>query len=968
MKVFKKLTSVFLSFMMIIGTLFSYGVSNNVAYAVEGDDSTLALPVKIYDAHMDGFVFEYKNSNVFGDNGSKNVTKGLVEDTLTDGKMVYRDTATSKKDAGLKTLASNIQKELQSRYNSQNHPYPNLYYALKGKLGTPNTVGNSINEKIKSTHKFDDIQTCYDAAYWMTYYMFRDGGEFSGTYNNKTYTGVLTKNFDIYDKLVLNKQDDGSYSFSATRFNESVLYDTTNKLIKNADEASGAQRRGGLFPLNDLGFADPKNTNSNQEKYDNKNYAYTLESSGKFVYNKKENLHFDFRGDDDVYLFINKKLALDIGGQHEEIKDSVYLEQECTASDASTGQTWAEYLGLEEGNIYDFNFFYIERHTTYANMEIKTNIHVYDPEAVPQKKAYVGNTEIPFGGYVSQGDLITYEFVLTNNGSANITNIEFKDEKLGVNLSKDTISLGSSTQLSDLTAKVGNITYANLTEDKLKSILANGIKIGETISIKGFKHTLTETDKFENILKFKVQAGDKEKEGYTTHEVVPVAGSDKAFIVDFGKPVTYSYNKVFDTVAGSTSHDVTLNNGKGIYGTMINNISDSSITYKLTKFMEGIDTFIFDEEIKKKQDDDKEIVFNRQTKVKMVPGTSIYYEDNFASSGIDDTSGNNTADGNNGIKYSSNWELVDVTEVSEVKGDGNIGYDSNYEGNALKHSGTMHKVTSTNKLETANFTFKGTGVDIYSYTDAATGKVSMKVYEQNADGSYPAKPVFIKTFDTKYNSGEAYQLPVIKFNSGKTTPSRYKVTLTIPKKSTFYLDGIRIYNPIGNNDTNYKEEVGSSYVSIRDESLKLKEDAKFTVSGNVFIDKYLSTNAHSVAIGEGKDLTEYTNYGRKTEVVVAPGQTITITLKNSNQYLSSKDGTYKTQIGARINAEAPESVMKSLSQEEKEQLDGKVYVNGNDIKLNSSTDMYYDVVSTDKTITIKNNSYKLISLTNLKLK
>lgn len=964
MKVFKKLTSVFLSFMMIIGTLFSYGVSNNVAYAVEGDDSTLALPVKIYDAHMDGFVFEYKNSNVFGDNGSKNVTKGLVENTLTDGKMVYRDIATSKEGAGLKTLASNIQKALQNSYNSQNHPYPNLYYALKGKLGAPNTVGNSVNEKIKSTHNFDDIETCYDAAYWMTYYMFRDGGEFSGTYNNKTYTGVLTKNFDIYDKLVLNKQDDGSYSFSATLSNEYVLYDTTNKLIKNADEASGAQRRGGLFPLNDLGFADPENANSNQEKYDNKNYAYTLESSGKFVYNKKENLHFDFKGDDDVYLFINNKLALDIGGQHEQIADSVYLERQCTASDASTGQTWAEYLGLEEGNIYDFNFFYIERHTTYANMEIKTNIHVYDPEAVPQKNAYVGDEQIPYGGYVAQGTKINYEFVLTNAGKVNIKNLTFVDDKLKDNnnkplsLSKDNITLNSETNITDLTVFIGSGNNFDKTEikneEELKQLLANGIKVGQTIKIKGFNYTLG-SEKIKNIMSYtaKSEDGSKTISGYRDNIVIPVASSDKAFIIDFGKPVTYSYDKVFDEVQDSTSHEVSLSKENGKYGTMTNNTSQGSITYKLTKFMEGIDTFRFNEMIKTVQDK-KEIVYNRQTNVKMVPGTSIYYEDNFE---IENENGTKTT----AITYDGNWTVLDKDNIEgdsiqEVIGDGETGYDSNYNKDDSKLSysaGSIHMITApSNSTAKASFEFKGTGVDIYSLTNGQTGKIQVAVWKQKEDGNYPKTALYRKTIDTKYNSGTAYQLPVVNFK-GDNTPATYKVQITVGKGQTFYLDAIRIYNPIGNVSDYYGEESGVNYVSIREQSLK---PSVFTVRGDVFIDAYLENKAKTVTLSDNTSaeiLNEYTNYGRKTEVVIAPGKTVTLKLANASSFL---------ELGARIDASAPESVAGGSE-------DGKVTVNGNTINVNSSTDMYYTIsADTNNNIEIINNTDKLIAITNLKLK
>ena len=102
--------------------------------------------------------------------------------------------------------------------------------------------------------------------------MSRDGGSFA--YNGQTE--YLTKTVDSYDKLVLNNNN-GVDSFSASKSNEKVLYDTNNKLIQNSDNGS---QRGGFFPLNGLGF---------ENKRQNKNFAYTLESNGKFVYHKDEN-------------------------------------------------------------------------------------------------------------------------------------------------------------------------------------------------------------------------------------------------------------------------------------------------------------------------------------------------------------------------------------------------------------------------------------------------------------------------------------------------------------------------------------------------------------------------------------------------------------------------------------------------------------------------------------------------------
>ena len=419
--------------------------------------------------------------------------------------------------------------------------------------------------------------------------------------------------------------------------------------------------------------------------------------------------------------------------------------------------------------------------------------------------------------------------------------------------------------------------------------------------------------------------------------------ANQAFVVDFGKPVTYDA----DTVFSKSEQNATINltNPTGTYGNMALN-TDKSITYTLKKFMNGIDEFIFNEKFGGKVELNKTVT--------MIPGTSIYYEDNFEN--VDENGQKSFA-----ITYDKNWTVLDKDTVEgdsiqEVLGDGETGYDSNYNKDDSKLSysaGTIHMVQApSNATAKATFEFTGTGVDIYSLTSATTGKIQVAVWKQKDDGTYPKTAVYRKTIDTKYNSGTAYQLPVVNFRGDETT-AKYKVQITVGKGQTFYLDAVRIYNPIGNVNNNYGQESGVKYVSIRQQSLNPTE---FTVTGDVFIDKYLENKAQTITLSDStsKDIMNiYTNYGRKTEVVIAPGKTVTLTLKEASDFL---------ELGARIDAEAPTSVAGGSS-------DGTVTVNGNPINVNSSTDMYYTIsADSNNQITITNNTNKLIAITNLKLK
>ncbi len=911
--------------------------------------------------------------------------------------------------------------------------------------------------------------------------------QFAASYANRLFDSTTLDGKTVYTNVGIPYQFDpetGYYTFDSakrgTYFKDGAASDTNLTLLdapvlmynSTPDREDAERRKLGLF-TGFMPFDTPSSTKTTEtyRDYDyeetqktgegykltitdgiceTKNYYFTMNASVPFGLtsngcvnssdNNSDPIKFDFTGDDDVWVFIDDVLVLDLGGIHDCVYGSIdFAANKVTfgavgsgkkagdATDGGYGVASTTTAGLSQGKIFNeggepgklnmtretfaatdnhtLTVIYMERGDGLSNCKISFNLPQKDYVAVTKAvdpKLYDQKDPTKEKGTLSDElwssiNARPFTFVLYEDSTAmSNTSYSLYDANGNFLANYTTGSDGSFSIKPGQTARFYDVNFDGKTQYHLEE-LKPGTSWGEA----SFKSTLAVASK--EVITAAVEARD----GFYSSEGITAKGSTEAVdvvtftctnklldpaadiaedkvVIDYGIPdeIDVLRNDTYTGVGTLVLKGLSLTEDKdsvaqevnGKYGTLT--IAEGKVVYRLTSQMTGVDTFYYSTKI----DGYSEVQPGVGT-LTIIPATSMYYEEDF----------------NNLVTFVKQDNAAEWLSVGESQGgyqeegvvgnheDHPYGSDNVYLNNSGDSYGTSMYVSTKDKAAQFKYTFTGKGTSFFARTSINSGY--MRVVVTNHETGEALYTLYRDTSykdDAKTGANCLYNIPVFTWMAEEYGYGTYDVTVTIARNyqtyvtgadgnavksnvcNEFYLDGIRVYEPIDDTkednpdyliaDDAYKAD-GERYckvLTLREKLLREYTDyngENIIWTGDGFV-LFTDTNHELVAA------SDYESNGPKEEVYLTTGQAVTFSLTNWDANANKLYLGIKAPMGS-----------------------GEVSVNGHVITIRNTTDCYYDIGSfgditeVEKdgekvkvvTFKIECTSSNIISITNMKV-
>lgn len=396
------------------------------------------------------------------------------------------------------------------------------------------------------------------------------------------------------------------------------------------------------------------------------------------------------------------------------------------------------------------------------------------------------------------------------------------------------------------------------------------------------------------------------------------------FVADYGRPITFGLDQVVnepETVAEVSVIEATR------YGTLTYDAGSKQFIYTPDEVLPNIDVLTIN------------IRFDGSssastTNAGVMPATTVNYEEGFAKL--------------NGFSGGSTGSTAQTVQIAGESTD-EYGYDANVSGE------TNNAAVAQAKGSTAEFSFTGTGVDLYVNSTASSGSIAVQIRDASD------KLVKVMSIDTTSNStitenfSNTDQKSLVAASVQGLAHGEYTVKITTISDDPVYFDGFRVYGTVEDQKNEYyvaDKEDEPVFLELRDYVLTAMNVDAGADSADVYAQVREATDGQLTGVVLGQagetayDGQELLDNGPKNELFLLPGQSVVFKVNTDRE----------VQIGLKA-------------------VNGSATVTGSyKGTITTDKDMFYTVAnaaetSSEKTITISNDaaSDTILSVTQVKI-
>lgn len=845
----------------------------------------------------------------------------------------------------------------------------------------------------------------------------------TNSYGKTIYTNVgLPFQYDkTTNYYTFNSNKMSAHFTGDAESNTDLTYDTTPQTITDLS-AQGKSDKASWLPFN----KDASVTTSNATYHFGMQAVipFSMTANGKMnaADEKSADIRFDFSGDDDVWVFVDGKLVLDIGGIHNEMAGTMNFatnkwtvlqstdnnssgtagdmnDQKMTGklfnTDSEKGVLGTDRETFAATTSHTLTVFYLERGAGASNCKIRFNLPMEDSVSV---KKLVSDKD-------SAGSAISADTQEAINNHEFAFKLFKNDQPLAntnyIILDESNQPIGTATTASDGTFKLknkqtakfvgqipkyGNTYYVQEVEEEgwqtpssnYTATAAGGSKATEAANgATSAKVLINGSD----------EANDKLDYTFTntlTHvDTTTVQPQDDTIVLDYGLPVQIDvlHNDAPLTGSGNTIQKMEITGirqagNNGGFSKPTSNDNALQLTYGKAYIEAGDgtggikDSRIIYTPTKQATDLDK-----IEYQVKVTAKTSSGYEEPATGEAtvtvIPATSMYYEENFSDMVTFSkTGWtDVNDGTSgtvyqepgVVNTPNDSPYGSDNAYMNSSGDSCGTSKYVDATANGATFSYKFTGTGTSFFARTTKNSGYMRVTIYDSGN------KKVYTGYRDTSYKTTDAnttlYNIPVFTWNATKY--GEYTVKVSIAKHTgnygtDFWLDGIRVMNPMNPDSGN---------------NLTIAQDA------------YATDGESNMTVATLRDaLLADTTQNESGELVWNNENFVVFT--DSNGAITSASEYKSNGPKEEVYLAKDQSVSFSLTDWNANENHlylgikapmgaGTVKFGNESVAVNNTVDCYYDVAKHAKisevngkkvaTLTITNPSDKIISLTNIKV-